>query len=301
MWRSLMVKEQMIERKPTVALHAVIAYCQRFATNCRSPKSKRNTEFLTAQEYENALKTLVRLSQQAVFQAELQYMQGKEKGSLEGFQLKSSIKDLNPSLDSGLLRVQGRISRSPGIYDSRFPMILPANHHLSKLIAKSIHHQTLHSGPTQLLAIIKQRFWPVRGRDLARRTVGQCVTCFRCRPKTSDQYMAPLPPVRITTAKVFEHTGLDYCGPFLVRQLAGRGASVKVWVAVYGCFVVKAVVLDIVAGLSAAACVSSLRRFVSRVGRVRVIHCDNSTSFVGANREIKEMRQQFFEQLKSSK
>ncbi|XP_058827078.1 uncharacterized protein LOC131687054 [Topomyia yanbarensis] len=107
--------------------------------------------------------------------------------------------------------------------------------------------------------------------------------------------MAPLPATRITPAKVFEHTGLDYCG-----QLAGRGASVKVWVAVYVCFAVKAVVLDIVAGLSAAACVNSLRRLVSRIGRVRVIHCDNSTSFVGAFREVKEMRQQFIEQLKSS-
>ncbi|XP_065084180.1 uncharacterized protein LOC135706489 [Ochlerotatus camptorhynchus] len=53
--------------------------------------------------------------------------------------------------------------------------------------------------------------------------------------------------------------------------------------------------------MPAAACVNSLRRFVSRVGRVRVIHCDNSTSFVGAFREIKEMRQQLVQQLKSNK
>ncbi|XP_065083391.1 uncharacterized protein LOC135705546 [Ochlerotatus camptorhynchus] len=110
--------------------------------------------------------------------------------------------------------------------------------------------------------------------------------------------MAPLPAARITPSKVFGHSGLDYCGPFLVRQIAGRGALVKVWVAVYVCFAVKAVVLDIVAGMPAAACVNSLRRFVSRVGRVRVIHCDNSTSFVGAFREIKEMRQQLVQQLK---
>ncbi|XP_053686384.1 uncharacterized protein LOC128735928 [Sabethes cyaneus] len=112
--------------------------------------------------------------------------------------------------------------------------------------------------------------------------------------------MAPLPAARITPSKVFEQTGLDYCGPFLVRPLAGRGASVKVWVAVYVCFAVKAVALDIVDGLSAAACVNSLRRFVSRVGRVRIIHCDNSTSFVGAARELRKMRRQYREQFTSN-
>lgn len=112
--------------------------------------------------------------------------------------------------------------------------------------------------------------------------------------------MAPLPTSRVTAAKVFENTGLDYCGPFFVRPLAGKGASVKVWVAVYVCFAVKAVVLDIVAGLSTESCVNSLRRFVSRVGRVRTIHCDNSTTFVGAFREVKEMRQVLVDQLEST-
>ncbi|XP_058449243.1 uncharacterized protein LOC131429209 [Malaya genurostris] len=314
-----LTEQQMLERKTTVALHShvpdtsmihayselapllrVTAYCQRFIANCRAAKSERSQGSITVHEYDKALKTLVRIAQVADFKAELKYLEGRGGGSLKGFPSKSSIKDLDLIIDTGLLRVHGRISKSAGTYDSRFPMVLPAKHHLTKLIAKSVHHQTLHAGPTQLLATLKQRFWPVRGRDLARRTVHRCITCFRCRPKISNQYMAPLPAARITAAKVFEHTGLDYCGPFLVRPLAGRGASVKVWVAVYVCFVVKAVVLDIVAGMSAAACVNSLRRFVSRVGRVRIIHCDNSTSFVGAYREIKEMRQQFIEQLKSS-
>ncbi|XP_058448645.1 uncharacterized protein LOC131428617 [Malaya genurostris] len=314
-----LTEQQMLERKTTVALHShvpdtsmihayselapllrVTAYCQRFIANCRSAKSERSQGSITVHEYDKALKTLVRITQAADFKAELKYLEGRGGGSLKGFPSKSSIKDLDLIIDTGLLRVHGRISKSAGTYDSRFPMVLPAKHHLTKLIAKSVHHQTLHAGPTQLLAILKQRFWPVRGRDLARRTVHRCITCFRCRPKISNQYMAPLPAARITAAKVFEHTGLDYCGPFLVRPLAGRGASVKVWVAVYVCFVIKAVVLDIVAGMSAAACVNSLRRFVSRVGRVRIIHCDNSTSFVGAYREIKEIRQQFIEQLKSS-
>lgn len=314
---------QELERKATVALHVIFpddsmildyselshllrvtAYCRRFATNCRSHPLIRKRDGLTVAEFDDGLKSLVRLTQRITFHAEIQYLEAKPRGQsvLKDGQFKSPIKNLDLILDSdGLLRLNGRLATLPGSYDRRFPMILPAGQHLSQLIAKSVHHQTLHAGPTQLLAAIKQRFWPVRGRDLVRRTVQRCLTCFRCRPKPSNQYMAPLPVERITPAKVFEHTGLDYCGPFLVRQLAGRGVTVKVWVAVYVCFAVKAVVLDIVAGMSADACVNSLRRFVSRVGRVRFIHCDNSTSFIGAFREIKEMRQQLNQQLKSSK
>ncbi|XP_055621956.1 uncharacterized protein LOC129765574 [Toxorhynchites rutilus septentrionalis] len=313
---------QATERKVTVALHVsvpddslihayselapllrITAYCKRFAFNCKTTKTKRNTGNITVDEYDSALKTLVRLAQHTAFNAELQYLKRKNqaKPSLKDVQFKSPIKNLDLMFDSnGLLRIHGRLAELSNSYDSRFPMVLPADHQLSKLIARSIHHETLHAGPTQLLATIRQRFWPIRGRDLVRRTVHRCVTCFRCRPKASEQYMAPLPASRITPAKVFEHTGLDYCGPFLVRPLAGRGASVKVWVAVYVCFAVKAVELDIVAGLSAAACVNSLRRFVSRVGRVRVVHCDNSTSFIGAIHEVKEMRQKLIEQLRSN-
>ncbi|XP_058449027.1 uncharacterized protein LOC131428987 [Malaya genurostris] len=320
---SSMVEQQNKERKLTiVAFHAhaadnslivayselapllkVTAYCKRFADNCRVPKVNSVTGGLTVEEYDNALKSLIHVAQQASFSAERQYLHAQEKGivSLKNAPFKSSIKNLDLFFDSrDLLRINGRLSMSPGSYDCRYPIILPANHHLTKLIARSIHHQALHVGHTQLLSTMKQRFWPVRGRDLARSIVHHCVTWFRCRPKPSDQYMAPLPVDRITPSKVFENTGLDYCGPFFVRRFAGRGASVKVWVAVYVCFAVKAVMLDIVAGMSADACVNSLRRFVSRVGRVRVIHCDNSTSLVSASREMKEMRKQFIEQLEST-
>ncbi|XP_065094610.1 uncharacterized protein LOC135715141 [Ochlerotatus camptorhynchus] len=272
----------------------VASFCQRFAKNCRLPRMARTVGPITLVEYDSTLKSLIRVTQAACFQQELRHLRhnDQERMALRKADFKSPLKDLDVWIDdTGLLRLNGRLANSPGSFDSRLPIILPADHHLSRLIANSVHHQTLHAGPTQLLATIRQRFWPIRGRDLARRTVHHCVTCFRFHPPASNQFMAPLPSSRVTAAKVFEHTGLDYCGPFFVRPLAGRGASVKVWVTVYVCFAVKAVVLDIVAGLSTESCVNSLRRFASRVGRVRTIHCDNSTTFVGARREVMEMRQ----------
>ncbi|XP_062538203.1 uncharacterized protein LOC134206491 [Armigeres subalbatus] len=281
----------------------IAAYCLRFLRNCQLPKHDRNVGSITPIEYDSTLKSLIRVAQGKDFQQELRLLQKHKEDplALRKADYKSPLKDLDVWVDdSGLLRINGRLAQSRGSFDSRFPIILPADHHLSKLIANSIHHQTLHAGPTQLLATIRQRFWPIRGRILARRTVHHCMTCTRFRPPASNQFMAPLPTNRVTATKVFEITGLDYCGPFFVRTLAGRGASVKVWVAVYVCFAVKAVVLDIVVGLSTASCVNSLRRFVSRVGRVRTIHCDNSITFVGASREVKELRQVLVNQLKGT-
>ncbi|XP_055632589.1 uncharacterized protein LOC129773063 [Toxorhynchites rutilus septentrionalis] len=111
--------------------------------------------------------------------------------------------------------------------------------------------------------------------------------------------MAPLPSVRITPARVFSHSGMDYCGPFLVRPLSGRGASVNIYVALFVCLVVKAVHLEVVSDSSSASCINAVKRFVARRGRVLQLHCDNATAFVGADRELKALRQEYLRQFRT--
>ncbi|XP_058448656.1 uncharacterized protein LOC131428628 [Malaya genurostris] len=213
---------------------------------------------------------------------------------------KSALKSINCFVDEvGVFRLDGRLKYKDAPYDSRCPMILPVNNKLSWLIARSLHIQTLHSGPTLLLATIRQRFWPLHGRRLARRVVRNCITCYRCNPRTAHQQMAPLPSRRVTPARAFAYSGLDYCGPFLVRPLIGRGASVKIYVALFVCLVVKAIHLEVVADLTSVACINAVKRFVSRRGRVLEIHCDNATAFVGADRELKAANKAFREQFQT--
>ncbi|XP_062553037.1 uncharacterized protein LOC134218158 isoform X1 [Armigeres subalbatus] len=108
--------------------------------------------------------------------------------------------------------------------------------------------------------------------------------------------MAPLPSVRVTPARVFSKSGLDYCGPFNVRPLYGRGASVKMYVAVFVCLSVKAVHVEIVPDLSSSACINAIKRFVARRGRLIELRCDNATAFVGADREMRELRRRYKQQ-----
>lgn len=275
-----------------------LAYCFRFSTNCQLPKAQRSFGPLSPDECDRALKALVRLAQHSSFPIEVNsYTRQQRPSTLPS--PKSPLRGLNIFMDeNGLLRIDGRVRYANIPYDTRFPILLPSDHKLSLLIARAIHIKTLHGGPSLILATMRQRFWPLRGRDLARRTVRRCVTCFRCQPKSTTQIMAPLPAVRLTQARPFLFSGMDYCGPFFIRPLNGRGASVKMYVALFICLVVKAVHIEIVADLTAVSCVNAVKRIVGRRGRIQELYCDNATAFVGADRELSVSRKQFLQQFK---
>ncbi|XP_062704113.1 uncharacterized protein LOC134286509 [Aedes albopictus] len=264
------------------------------------PLNQRILSSLSPKEIDFALKSMVRLAQSQEFPAEVCLYHRKETDKSVCVASKLPLKNLILFMDEfGLLRINGQLKNLNAPIDTRHPIMLPANHQLSWMIARSVHLQTLHSGPSLLLATMRQRFWPLRGRDLARKVVCQCVTCFRCNPTSASQIMAPLSLVRFRPARAFAYSGMDYCGPFFVRPIIERGASVKVYVALFVCLVLKAVHLEVVPDLSSVACIATIKRFVARRGRVLELHCDNATTFVGADRELRNLRKEFQQQFQS--
>lgn len=105
--------------------------------------------------------------------------------------------------------------------------------------------------------------------------------------------MADLPIERVIPCPPFQKVGIDYCGPFYVAYPNRRSRSVKCFVAVFICLVVKAVHLELVSDLTTQAFLASLKRFVSRRGRPKLIMCDIATNFVGAKRELEDLRKMF--------
>ena len=108
--------------------------------------------------------------------------------------------------------------------------------------------------------------------------------------------MGTFAPVRVTKAFPFENVGVDFAGPVFLRAPNKRASPVKAYVAVYVCLAVKAVHLDLVPDLSSEAFIASLHRFIGRRGKPSNIYCDNGRNFVGAQRELKELRQLFVSQ-----
>ena len=89
---------------------------------------------------------------------------------------KSPIYILEPFLDEeGLLRVEGRLKNAP-LPEKAQPIILPKNHHVSRLVARRAHEfQSGHSGKEYVLSLIGQTFWIVGARLLVKRVLRECV------------------------------------------------------------------------------------------------------------------------------
>ncbi|XP_050066298.1 uncharacterized protein LOC126555420 [Aphis gossypii] len=170
--------------------------------------------------------------------------------------------------------------------EQRTPIILPADHRITRLIFTEHHRSLLHCGPSALLADIRRQYWPVRGRLIARSVVKRCVDCIRAKPKFQHPLMAPLPKERVISTRPFTNTGVDFAGPLIIRSgIRGRPGK-KAWIAIFVCFSTKAAHIEAVEDLTSNAFIASLRRFCSRRGKPDKIWSDNGTNFVGANREL---------------
>ncbi|GFV03738.1 transposable element Tcb2 transposase [Trichonephila clavipes] len=201
----------------------------------------------------------------------------------------SKLRNLNPFIDSdGLLRVGGRLSNSDLPYVNKHPAILPGNHNLTVQIIVHFHRKNLHTGASSLLHYVREKFWPLNGRSLCRKVVHECLICFKSRPLVTSQLMGNLPRDRVVPAYPFNCSGVDFCGPFMIRYKNQRkGILHKIYICVFVCFVSKAIHIEIVSDLTSDAFIATLKRFFSRRGKCAKLYSDNGKTFVGANKELK--------------
>lgn len=131
---------------------------------------------------------------------------------------------LNPFLDKdGLIRVGGRPSNLEFGYDKKFPIVLPNKHNFTRLLVKNEHLKLLHAGPQLLLANLRQSYWIISARNIVRKIVHNCVQCFKVKPEVNVKYlMSDLPEQRAKPNKPFSNVGIDFCGPFNLRDRKTR-------------------------------------------------------------------------------
>ena len=99
--------------------------------------------------------------------------------------------------------------------------------------------------------------------------------------------MGQLPAARTTPAPPFQTTGVDYAGPFTLKQgYTRKPVLIKAYLAIFICFCTKA---EVVSNLTTEAFLAALRRFVSGRGLPADIHSDNGTNFIGARNDLQEL------------
>ena len=91
----------------------------------------------------------------------------------------------------------GRLQNSELNFDQQHPLILPKRHHSTTLIFEDIHVNNLHASGQLLLSLIRHMFWIPDGRNVVRKAIHKCFTCFRLKASTAIQLMSQLPGERV--------------------------------------------------------------------------------------------------------
>lgn len=270
-----------------IKLKRIIAYCLRFKHNCLKPKDERNYGPIDENELKNSLNCLVKMAQRECFIDEFKVLSAGKS-----VDRKSRLLSLNPFIENGIIRVGGRLERSDFDYNKKHPAVLLSKHHLTNLIFQWEHQRLLHAGPQLLLASVREQFWPILGKNLAKKTVRNCIRCFKAKPKVSNAIMGHLPEARVRPSPPFFNSGIDYAGPFSIKDRKGRGCKVtKCYICLFICFSTRALHLEVVSNLTTEAFLACFRRFVSRRGRPHQVFSDNGSNLVGARNELRNLGQ----------
>lgn len=266
-----------------VKLVRIVAYCLRFLR-----QSQRGGP-LTAAELDRSETRILRMVQVAHFTEIIETMKGDKRTN------PGRIANLSPFLDNdGLIRLGGRLQNSELSFQQKHPILLPRCHQLTDNIICEMHERHHHAGIKATLYNIRQKFWILDGHNQVRKIVRNCVRCFRYRAKTIQYKMGNLPIARVRESVPFLHTGIDFAGPFYIKERKYRNRNrIKVYVCIFVCMSIKAIHLELVSDLTSDGFIAALRRFTARRGLPVHIYSDNGTNFVGANNQLKELHALF--------
>ena len=258
----------------------VTAYVQQFIEICRT--GKRNINILTPEALQKAAITLIRDTQRRFYQDAIQSMKSGSKRNGLVRQLKLYLDD------DDLIRCEGRIHNAPIEFSAKFPLLLPKNDRLTKLIVMDAHTCHQHAGLSSTITLLRQKYWIPSIRQAVK---GIIHTCVKCRKVSGHPYKTgdppPLPYDRLDSTTPFSVTGIDFTGALNVKST--DGTIKKVYICLFTCASTRAVHLEVVTDLTAETFMLAFRRFVSRRSIPKTIISDNATTFIAASKQIGEL------------
>lgn len=97
--------------------------------------------------------------------------------------------------------------------------------------------------------------------------------------------MADLPSDRVDPSTPFTYCGVDYFGPFFVKE--GR-KELKRYGALFTCMASRAIHIEIANSLTTDSFLNALRRFLAIRGPIKQLRSDQGTNFIGARNELQK-------------
>ena len=234
----------------------------RFINNCRNPRNKE-TGHITAEELQNARTAWVKSVQQEL---------------VEEKEFKSRSRNLGAyKHEDGLIRCGGRLKNAQLTFGQRHPILLPTRSKFTELVVMDCHKTAGHEKVGRTLAEIRSEFWIPRGRQVVKSLLMKCHVCkvFSAKHLTAPG-MAPLPEMRVTRSRPFQHTGVDFAGPLYVKTDEGKTKS---YIALFTCATTRAVHLELTPDLTGPVFRMALEKFAAFWGMPNLIVSDNATTF----------------------
>lgn len=138
----------------------VTAYVLRFINKVRSKVKGENTRELNAELTADELNRAERLW---IIESQKSF---KEEPAFEVWK-----RQLELFIEDRIWRFKGRLSNADRSYITKYPALLPKDHHLSLLIIWSCHERVMHNGLKDTLSELRAKFWISQGRQLVRKVV----------------------------------------------------------------------------------------------------------------------------------
>ncbi|XP_057694568.1 uncharacterized protein LOC130917316 isoform X2 [Corythoichthys intestinalis] len=257
-----------------------IARLRRYVKSAKNSKVMSN-ESTTLEERKEAEEFIIRTIQKETFSKEIQSLKDKEE--LKSFQ--SKLYQLSPFLDMhDILRVGGRLTKASLHPNIKHPVIMPRDHHVSRLLIKHCHEKIHHQGRGMTVNEIRANgIWIIGCSTEVSSFIYKCVKCRRYRKYNQEQKMGDLPSERLEATPPFACSGMDCFGPFCVKE--GR-KEVKRYGLLFTCMCSRAIHIEVLDDLSTDCFLNALRCFIAIRGNVSQLHCDQGTNFIGARNEL---------------
>lgn len=256
-------------------------------------RKKPEIEPINVDERAFAAKEIVRHVQRTNFHEELSSLRksmtmearAQSPTKISSIKKSSPIYTLDPKLEDDLLCVGGRLRNAPIPTETKYPLIVPKNHHISILIARHYHLVSGHSGLEHALSLIRERIWIVGARATLRRILDRCVSCRRRQALVRNQKMADLPVHRVTPDRPsFTFVGVDCFGPFMIKRAR---SFVKRYGVLFTCMTIRAIHIEVAHSLDTDSFLHAMRRFIARRGPPEVIRSDNGRNLVSGEKELR--------------
>ena len=232
--------------------------------------------------FAEAISQIISTEQQLFFPEVFSYFQDKE---VRLKCLPTIVTQLNVYLDKhNIIRVKSKFKKWVG--QDEFPILLPRDSPLTRLIVLDAHLKLSHSGCYAVLSEIRHTYYIPKHFSSIKKILKTCVHCKRFNNRTFKLNQNVYRDFRSDPPSIpFSNVFIDYLGPFTVKRDSN---SQKVWLLIFACTWSRGINLKMCNDLSVKEFLRSFQLHCFDYGIPQLVVSDLGSQLVAGANVIKD-------------